>query len=224
MPAGRDVALTMASEDVLHSFFVPAFRLKHDLVPGTFQHMGFRATKPGRYHIFCAEYCGTDHSGMIGWVTVMTPVDYANWMAANGGSGSMVEQGERLFQQMGCVSCHLSNDSGRGPTLNNVYGHPVQLEGGKTMIADESYIRNAIIYPNLRVVNGYKRDIMPNYQGQISEEGLMQLLVYVKSLSEPSKTPAAAGKAGARAAAPAASPASARPSSPAPPARRPLQQ
>ncbi|HLJ15096.1 MAG TPA: cytochrome c oxidase subunit II [Bryobacteraceae bacterium] len=199
VPTGRDVAVTLASEDVLHSFFIPAFRVKHDVVPGSFQHVWFHATKPGRYHLFCAEYCGTDHSGMIGWIDVMTPLDYENWVSGAGeGGGTMAQQGERMFEQMGCSTCHLANGTGRGPSLQNVYGHPVQLDDGRTVLADEAFIREAILYPNAKVVRGYKRDIMPNFQGQISEEGLLQLLVYIKSLSAAPQTPSPAVKPGVK--------------------------
>ena len=112
VPIGRPVKITLASEDVIHSFFIPAFRIKHDVVPGHYDTMWFTANKPGRYHLFCAEYCGTEHSGMVGWVTVMTPADYENWLAGGGSSGTMAQQGERLFEQLGCSSCHLLDRAG----------------------------------------------------------------------------------------------------------------
>lgn len=183
VPVGRAVKLTMASEDVIHSFFVPAFRLKRDVVPGHFNTTWFRATKPGRYHWFCAEYCGTQHSGMIGWVTVMDPRDYENWLAGGGVSGSMASQGEKLFQQLGCSSCHLLDRQGRCPVLRNLYGNPVQLDDGRTVIADDAYIRESIVNPNAKIVANFKRDVMPTFQGQVSEEGLMQLIAFIKSLS-----------------------------------------
>lgn len=183
VPVGRAVKLTMASEDVIHSFFIPAFRLKRDVVPGHLNTTWFRATKPGRYHLFCAEYCGTQHSGMIGWVTVMEPMDYENWLAGGGATGSMSSQGERLFQQMGCATCHLLDEQGRCPILRNVYGNPVKLDDGRTVNADDAYIRESILNPNAKVVSGFKKDIMPTFQGQVSEEGLMQLIAYIKSLS-----------------------------------------
>jgi cytochrome c oxidase subunit 2 len=183
VPVGRAVKLTMASEDVIHSFFVPAFRLKRDVVPGHFNVAWFRATKPGRYHWFCAEYCGTQHSGMIGWVTVMEPKEYENWLAGGGVTGSMASQGEKLFQQLGCSTCHLLDEQGRCPVLRNVYGNPVRLDDGRTVIADDAYIRESIVNPNAKIVANFKRDIMPTFQGQISEEGLMQLIAFIKSLS-----------------------------------------
>ncbi len=183
VPTGRPVKLILASEDVIHSFYLPAFRLKHDVVPGSYQTFWFQATQPGRYHIFCAEYCGTDHSRMRGWVTVMDPISYSNWLVSGTTSGSMVEMGEKLFSQYGCVTCHLMDNQGRCPSLRNVFGHPVQLDDGRTVLADEAYVRESILNPNAKIVKGYKRDIMPVFQGQISEEGLLQLIVYLKSLS-----------------------------------------
>ncbi len=193
VPVGRPVKLTMASEDVIHSFFVPAFRLKRDVVPGHFAIAWFRATKPGRYHLFCAEYCGTQHSGMIGWVTVMEPREYANWLSGGGVTGSMASQGEQLFQQLGCSTCHLLDQQGRCPILRHVYGNPVKLEDGRTVIADDAYVRESILNPNAKIVSGFKRDIMPTFQGQVSEEGLMQLVAFVKSLSTPPQTPTSTG-------------------------------
>jgi cytochrome c oxidase subunit 2 len=193
VPTGRPIKLVLASEDVIHSFFLPAFRLKHDVVPGSYQTFWFEATKPGRYHIFCAEYCGTNHSRMTGWVTVMEPEAYENWLAGGTGGGSMVQQGERLFQQYGCVTCHVLDQQGRCPILRNVFGKPVELEDGRTVLADEAYVRESIQNPNAKIVKGFKRDIMPVFQGQISEEGLLQLIVYIKSLSAPARaTPAPA--------------------------------
>ena len=182
VPAGRAVRLTMASEDVIHSFFIPAFRLKRDVVPGHYNTMWFKATKPGRYHLFCAEYCGTQHSGMIGWVTVMDPKEYQRWLAT-GGSDSMASQGEKLFQQFGCSTCHLLDGPGRCPNLRNLYGNPVQLDDGRTVIADDSYIRESILNPNAKIAYAFKRDVMPTFQGQISEEGVLQLVAYIRSLS-----------------------------------------
>jgi len=201
VPTGRPVKLTLASEDVIHSFYLPAFRLKHDVVPGSYQTYWFEATEPGRYHIFCAEYCGTNHSRMIGWVTVMEPAEYQNWLAASASGSSMAEMGEKLFEQYGCITCHVTEQQSRAPSLRNVYGHPVQLADGRTVLADEAFIRESILNPNAKVVKGYKPNVMPVFQGQIGEEGLLQLMVYIKSLSQPD-TPrnTAAGVAPTRAA------------------------
>ncbi len=197
VPIGRPVKVTLASEDVIHSFFIPAFRLKHDVVPGRYDTMWFTATKPGRYHIFCAEYCGTEHSGMVGWVNVMTEPDYENWLSSGGLEGTMAQQGERLFGQLGCSTCHQLDQQGRCPNLRGVYGSHVQLADGRTALVDDAYIRESILNPNAKIVRGYKPDVMPSFQGQISEEGLLQLIVYIKSLATPkapgvAETPAAA--------------------------------
>ena len=185
VPVGVPVKLTMASEDVIHDFYIPAFRLKHDVVPGSYQTYWFEATKPGRYHLFCAEYCGTDHSQMHGWVTVMDPVSFQKWLAAGAENGTMAEQGEKLFQQYGCATCHDAGQPDRFPSLQNVYGHPVQLEDGRTAIADATYLRESILNPAAKVVKGYRHDVMPVFQGQIGEEGLLNLIAYIKSLSMP---------------------------------------
>jgi cytochrome c oxidase subunit 2 len=182
VPVGRPIKLVLASEDVIHSFYIPAFRLKHDVVPGSYQTYWFEATHPCRYHIFCAEYCGTNHSDMGGWVTVMQPNEFATWLAGGSG-GSLKDQGEKLFQQYGCVTCHITDSHGRCPSLLNVYGKPVVLDDGRTVVADENYIRESILNPNAKIVKGYNRDIMPVFEGQIGEDGLLQLLAYIKSLS-----------------------------------------
>jgi cytochrome c oxidase subunit 2 len=183
VPVGRPVKLTMASEDVIHSFFVPAFRIKRDVVPGHFNAVSFTATKAGRYHLFCAEYCGTQHSGMVGWVTVMEPKEYSEWLASGGVTGSLASQGQKNFEFLGCANCHLLDEQGRGPNLRNVYGNPVKLDDGRSIVADDAYIRESILNPNGKVTAGFKKDIMPTFQGQISEEALMQLLAYIKSLA-----------------------------------------
>jgi cytochrome c oxidase subunit II len=192
VPVGRPVKITLASEDVIHSFFIPAFRIKHDVVPGRYDTMWFTATKPGRYHIFCAEYCGTEHSGMVGWVTVMTDSDYENWVAAGGTEGSMAQQGERLFEQYGCSTCHQADQQGRGPNLRGVYGSRIQLTDGRSVQADDAYIRESILNPNSKVTAGYRPDVMPTFQGQVSEEQLLQMIVYIKSLANPG-APASTG-------------------------------
>jgi cytochrome c oxidase subunit 2 len=184
VPTGRPVKVILASEDVIHSFYIPAFRLKHDVVPGSYRSYWFEPKEVGRYHIFCAEYCGTNHSDMIGWVTVMTPTEYENWLAGGSG-GSMKEQGEKLFSQYGCVTCHVTDREGRCPSLRDVFGRPVVLDTGKSVIADEAYIRESILNPNAKIVKGYSPDVMPVFEGQISEDGLLQLLAYIKSLSHP---------------------------------------
>jgi len=183
VPVGRDVKVIMTSQDVIHSFFVPAFRIKQDVLPGRYTVAWFHATKPGTYHLFCAEYCGTLHSGMIGWVVVMEPKDYEAWMGG-GGNQPLAVTGEKLFTELGCVTCHRSDTQGRGPNLVGVYGKPVMLEDGRTLTADENYIRESIVDPGAKIVKGFK-PVMPTFQGQISDDQLNALVAYVKSLGQP---------------------------------------
>jgi cytochrome c oxidase subunit II len=182
VPVGVPVKITLASEDVIHSFFIPAFRMKRDAIPGRYQTMWFEATKPGRYHLFCAEYCGTKHSEMIGWIVAMEPSAFQAWLAGGtGGEVSMAAAGERKFQELGCVTCHRADSVGRGPNLQGLYGKPVRLAAGGTVQADEGYIRESIVNPSAKVVAGYQ-PIMPAYQGLVTEESLMHLVAYVQSL------------------------------------------
>jgi cytochrome c oxidase subunit 2 len=190
IPVDRDIKLTMTSEDVIHDFYVPAFRTKADVLPGKYTTEWFRATKPGAYHIFCAEYCGTKHSGMIGTVYVMSQVDYNNWLGHGGGEGSMAEQGQSLFNQLGCGNCHpsvVNNMNGRCPNLFGVFGTRVDLKDGSHVRADESYIRESILYPQAKIVAGYD-DIMPTFKGLITEDGMLKLIEYVKSLGSKNGT------------------------------------
>src|ERR1700690_140082 len=183
VPVGRDVKMIMTSQDVIHSFFVPAFRIKQDVLPGRYTTAWFHATKPGTYHLFCAEYCGPEHSGMIGWIVVMDPRDYQAWMTTGGGNQAMTDTGEKLFSDLGCVMCHRADTPGRGPNLAGIYNKPVQLEDGRTVIADENYIRESIMDPAAKIVKGF-RPIMPTLQGQISNKKLNELGAYVKSLGQ----------------------------------------
>jgi len=184
VPIGQNVKLTMGSEDVIHSFFVPAFRVKQDVVPGRYTQAWFRATKTGTFHLFCAEYCGTQHSGMIGWVTVMEPNEYEAWLAGGGaatGGQTLAQSGERLFSERACNTCHLPNGEGRGPSLVGLLGKTVKLEGGGSVVADESYVRESILNPAAKIVAGYSPQ-MPTFQGQLTEEQLLELIAYVRSL------------------------------------------
>jgi cytochrome c oxidase, subunit II len=198
VPLGRPVRLTMSSEDVIHSYFIPAFRIKRDVVPGRYTNLWFTANKPGTYHLFCAEYCGTQHSGMVGWVYVMEPAAYEEWLAgtSGGGMGSMAAQGEQLFSRFGCSSCHRLDVQGRCPNLNGVFGSTVQLTGGGTVTADEAYVRESILNPSAKVVAGFQ-NIMPSFQGQVSEQNILQLIAFVKSLGAQPKSGAAASGQGA---------------------------
>ena len=194
VPVGRAVKLTMGSEDVLHSFFIPAFRVKADVIPGRYNVLWFTPTKPGRYHLFCAEYCGTKHSGMIGWIEVMEPTDFQAWLGGGRASDSPAAAGEKLFQDLVCISCHRDDAQARGPQLKGLFGHTVRLQGGATAVADEAYIRESIVNPQAKIVDGFL-PIMPTFQGLVSEEQLLQLIAYVRSLGE--ATPPAPGGAAA---------------------------
>jgi cytochrome c oxidase subunit II len=184
VPVGRDVEMVMSSQDVIHSFFVPAFRVKADVLPGRYTMIWFRATKPGTYDLFCSQYCGTQHSGMIGKVIVMDPTAYQAWLSGETPTGTLASNGQQLFQQLGCSTCHRSDTQGRGPNLIGVFGKPVLLDDGRTVTADENYIRESILNPGAKIVSGFK-PIMPSFQGQVSEESLMALVAYVKSLGQP---------------------------------------
>jgi len=184
VPVGQPVRLTMTSEDVLHDFFIPAFRVKKDVIPGRYTQMWFEATKVGEYHIFCAEFCGTQHAYMVGTVTVMEPGDYHDWlMGGAAASETMEEAGARQFAQLGCDTCHKSSSSGRGPTLVGVYDEPVKLKSGREVVADVDYIRESILQPKAKIVEGYD-PIMPIFDGQISEQSLLQIVAYIKSLNK----------------------------------------
>ncbi len=187
VPVNRAVRLTMISQDVIHDFFVPAFRIKADVLPERYTTTWFKAIKPGRYHLFCSQYCGTQHSGMIGEVVVMEPADYEAWLMGGGAQGTIAQTGQRLFQQFGCASCHRFDTQGRGPNLQGVYGRPVLLDDGRTVIADDNYIRESIVQPGAKIVAGFK-NIMPTFQGIVTEEQLLALVAYVKSLSTPQQT------------------------------------
>ena len=191
VPVGRKIKLIMTSEDVIHDFFVPAFRTKTDVVPGRYTTLWFEATKPGKYHLFCAEYCGMNHSGMTGSVIVMEPREFDNWLSGNTGSTTPAVAGQQLFQTLGCVSCHGANgEGGRGPTLAGLFRREQQLEGGQKVIADEAYIKESITNPQAKIVAGFG-PIMPTFQGQVTEDQLIQLIAFIKSLPGGAATPGA---------------------------------
>ena len=185
VPVGRKVKLTMTSEDVIHSFFVPAFRIKQDVIPGRFTTMWFEPNKVGEYHLFCAEYCGTKHSGMVGTVYVMEPADYEKWLREGNAKDSMAARGEKLFRQLGCGGCHGAGASVRAPHLEGLYGSsvPLQIPGGGTRViqADSRYIMDSILLPEQEIAAGYQ-PIMPTFKNQIKQEEVVQLLEYIKSL------------------------------------------
>jgi cytochrome c oxidase subunit II len=192
VPVGRPVKLIMGSEDVIHSFFIPAFRVKADVIPGRYNTLWFQATQPGRYHLFCAEYCGTKHSGMIGNIIAMEPADYQAWLDGGRSEDSPVDAGSKLFQSLGCASCHTAGPTQRGPSLTDIFGHEVELQGGGKVIVDEAYIRESIVLPNAKIVNGFL-PIMPAFQGMVTEEQLLQLIAYVRSLTSPGGAAAPGG-------------------------------
>ena len=191
VPVGRPVKLIMGSEDVLHSYYIPAFRVKADVIPGRYNHLWFTPTKPGTYHLFCAEYCGTKHSGMIGSVVVMEPQDFQAWLSGGRASDSPVAAGEKLFSDLACNTCHQTSSQGRGPMLANVFGKQVELQDGRTVLADEAYIRESIVNPQAKIVAGFQ-PLMPTFQGLVTEEQLLQLISYVKSLSQQGQAPGSA--------------------------------
>lgn len=181
VPVGVNVKLTMTSQDVIHDLYIPDFRVKADVLPGRYTHLWFNATKPGRYRMFCAEYCGTNHSGMGGWVTVMEPAEYQQWLAGAMGRGTMAQTGEKLFNDLACSTCHKADTKGRGPTLVGLYGKAVSLEDGRSVEADEAYLRESIVNPRAKMVKGFQ-PLMPTFQGLITEENLLLLIEYIKSL------------------------------------------
>jgi cytochrome c oxidase subunit II len=194
VPRGRAVRLVITSEDVIHSFFVPAFRIKKDAVPGRYNTAWFRATKTGSFHLFCAEYCGTEHARMTGRIVVMEPQDYETWLAGGPTPESPAAGGEKLFTELNCVTCHRPDNAGRGPVLAGIFGRPVKLANGETVVADEAYVRESIVNPAAKVVAGYQ-PVMPTFQGQVSEEQLIDLVAYVQSLRIPQQAaPTVGGK------------------------------
>ena len=198
VPVGRKIKLIMTAEDTIHDFFVPAFRMKADVLPGRYTTQWFEATTPGTYHLFCAEYCGMNHSGMIGSIIVMQPSEFDNWLSGNAAQQSPAVAGQQLFQSLGCVSCHGANgEGGRGPALVGLFGRQVFLTNGQTVIADEAYVRESIENPQAKLVSGFG-PIMPTFQGQVTPEQLIQIMSFIKSLqitNSTSPVPAASSTA-----------------------------
>ncbi|MGH8137568.1 MAG: cytochrome c oxidase subunit II [Steroidobacteraceae bacterium] len=181
VPLGEPVRLTMTSQDVIHSFYVPAFRVKQDVLPGRYTQLWFTATRLGTFPLFCAEYCGLDHSRMGGAVVVMQPAEYARWLDDHNTGASLVTQGASLFRSRGCSGCHGTNASVHAPDLEGLYGRPVHLSDGTTVIANERYLHDSILLPNTQLVAGYE-PIMPAFSGQLSEDDLLALIAYIKSM------------------------------------------
>lgn len=196
VPLGRPVKLIMTSEDVIHSFFVPAFRVKQDVLPNRYTTVWFEPTKAGKYHLFCAEYCGAKHSGMIGYIYAMEPHEYAAWLANGAAEGSLASTGEKMFHQFGCSNCHHFDGRGPCPDLRGLYRRPVQLTTGDTVIADESYIRESIVDPAAKIVAGFS-NYMPVFKDVVTEDQLVELIAYIKAIGPPPGTqqPSSAGEA-----------------------------
>jgi cytochrome c oxidase subunit II len=181
VPVGQAVKLMMTSEDVIHDVFLPAFRVKQDVLPGRYTTLWFQATKAGEYPLFCSQYCGTQHSGMVGRVVVLEPAEFEKWLSGGATGLSMIDQGASLFKRFGCETCHGAGGTSQGPSLAGLFGKTVKLQGGTTVTADENYIRESILDPRAKIVAGYQ-PIMPTFKGLVSEEGLLQLIAYIKSL------------------------------------------
>ena len=195
VPAGQSIKLIMTSEDVIHSFFVPAFRIKMDVLPGRYTTLWFRADKVGTYRLFCAEYCGAEHSFMRGSIVVMEPRDYEAWLGGRTLQPQRVATGEELFSKLACDTCHRSDSAAQAPILNNVFGHTAKLADGSEILVDENYLRESILNPGAKIVEGYMA-IMPTSQGKVSEEELLQLIRYLKSLTPDADSEASAEELG----------------------------
>jgi cytochrome c oxidase subunit 2 len=182
IPLGRDIVLTLTSQDVIHDFDVPAFRIKHDVLPGRYVRMWFRATKPGQYHLFCGQYCGAFHSRMVGTIYVMNLSDFAAWEQRAGAnvSTTLAGEGSRYFHSLGCSGCHEDSPVVHAPSLDGIYGQPVPLQSGQVVTADDTYIRDCILQPAKNIPAGYQ-PIMPSFQGHLSEEQIVALIAYIKS-------------------------------------------
>jgi cytochrome c oxidase subunit 2 len=182
IPTGKAIQLTLISQDVFHSFSIPAFRVKREAIPGRYTSVWFEPTTPGTYHLFCTQYCGTNHSAMIGDIVVLTPDDYKKWLAESTSGMSLAQNGERLFASLSCNACHNGKPNARGPSLANVYGSKLALASGGTVTADDAYLRESILNPSQHITQGFA-PIMPTYQGQVSEEGVIALVEYIKNLN-----------------------------------------
>jgi len=203
VPTGRPIELLMTSEDVIHDFAIPAFRIKHDVLPGRYESLWFTATLPGTYHLFCTQFCGMDHSAMGGQVVVMDGPDFEHWLATNASGAGLVAEGRALFTRYGCTGCHLAEGRGqngvvgeqtpgvdrthayssvRAPPLDGVYGHPVPLNDGRVVVADDKYVRDSILMPAQDIVAGYENR-MPSFSGVVTEADLFRLVAYIKSLA-----------------------------------------
>ncbi|HEX4509272.1 MAG TPA: cytochrome c oxidase subunit II [Burkholderiaceae bacterium] len=180
VPLGEPVVVTMTSEDVIHSFFIPAFRIKQDVLPGRYTRLWFVASTIGEFPLFCSEYCGSEHSSMIGRVVVMSAADYGRWLSSGPAQPSMAQYGYALARQLGCSGCHDARSTIHAPALEGLYGRPVHLQDGRTTVADANYLRDSILLPAKEVVAGFA-PVMPSYAGQVSEEDLQALIAWIES-------------------------------------------
>jgi cytochrome c oxidase subunit II len=188
VPEGHNIQIILTSQDVIHSFYMPAFRIKKDAVPGMYTTEWFRATRAGTYHLFCAEYCGTNHSHMIGAIYVMKPADYQQWLGVGSRGEPMAQAGAKLYQRLGCANCH----GVICPTLNGLYMKGVGLADGRVVRADDAYIRESILDPGAKIVAGFP-NIMPSFQGQVTEPEILELIAYIRSLGAPASAGPGAG-------------------------------
>jgi cytochrome c oxidase subunit II len=186
IPLGKPVKLTMISQDVIHDFFVPAFRVKKDVLPGRYTSEWFTATKVGQYHLFCSQYCGAQHSGMVGTVYVMDPAEYQQWLVGTTLGEPPADAGAKLFYSYGCMACHSS----QAPTMAGLYLSQVRLSDGKTVVADDEYLRESILEPHAKIVAGYPDGLMPTFTGRINDEQMMEIIAYIKSMKDAQQLPA----------------------------------
>jgi cytochrome c oxidase subunit 2 len=193
VPIGRDIRLVMTSEDVIHSFFVPELRVKRDVLPRRYTYLWFRATRAGSYHLFCAEFCGTQHSRMTGRLVAQAPEEYAAWLASQARQPSPVTVGEALFHELGCPACHRGDEAHRAPVLEGVYGSRVALADGSSVDADDEYLRESVVDPGAKVVTGFTA-IMPTYRQSLDDQQLMALVAYLKALGATRRPPSAAAE------------------------------
>jgi cytochrome c oxidase subunit 2 len=189
VPLGRVVKITLASQDVIHSFFLPAFRIKQDVVPGRYTTLWFKANKSGVFHLFCSEFCGTHHSAMTGRVVVLQPAEYQEWLMRGQPADTLARSGEKLFRELGCSGCHENSTIVKAPSLHGIFGKPVPLQTGTFTLADEGYIRDSILLPAKDISAGYA-NLMPSYQGRVSEDEVLELVAYIRSLGAPESVPA----------------------------------
>ena len=183
VPTGQPVVIQMISQDVIHALYIPALRIQNEVLPDRYTQIWFNADKPGTYHLFCSEYCGTDHSVMDGMLTIMTPTDFQNWRGHSGSDQSLAAAGEAIFTSYGCAGCHEGRSTVRAPSLAGLFGKPVPLEAGGTIIADDSYLRDKILMPDTDKIAGYKQ-VMPSFKGVIAEDDLIRIVAYIKSMGE----------------------------------------